>query len=326
MQASQTHVTLNPSERKRQARMEKWKDLQTRFRKDKMLYVMLIPGILFYIIFEYIPMYGVIIAFKKYSIAKGILASQWVGLKHFESFINMPGAWTLVRNTLLISIYELFWAFPAPIVLAALLHELRSVLFKRVVQTISYLPHFVSTVVIVGMIVNFLSPSYGIVNHILTQYLGFEKPIYFLGDPGWFRTIFISSGIWQGIGWGTILYLAAIAGVDPTLYEAARMDGANRWGLFRHVTFIGMIPVIMIMLILNVGNILKVGYEKIILMYNPLLYETADVINTFVYRRGLLEADYSYAAAIGLIQSVVGLVLVVAANKAARKYSETSLW
>jgi putative aldouronate transport system permease protein len=198
------------------------------------------------------------------------------------------------------------------------------VLFRRVVQTISYMPHFLSTVVIVGMVVTFLSPQSGIVNHLL-EWLGFDR-IMFLALPEWFRTIYVGSAVWQHLGWGTILYLAAISGIDPTLYEAAKMDGANRFQQIRHVTLVGMVPVIVILFVLNLGNMLEIGYQKIILLYNPMVYDTADVINSFVYRRGVLGADFSFATAVGLFQSAVGFVLVVIANRLARKYSETSLW
>ncbi len=293
--------------------------------KHKTLYFLMFPGIAFYIIFKYIPMYGVLIAFQDYRVTRGVWNSDWVGLKHFiKFFYNTPGSWKLIRNTLLLNVYEIIFHFPAPIILALLLNELKSMLFKRVVQTISYMPHFLSTVVIVGMVVNFLSPQTGIINHFLAAF-GFER-IMFMGLPEWFRTIYISSEIWQKLGWGTILYLAAIAGIDPTLYEAAKMDGANRFQQMRHITFVGMVPVIVILFVLNLGNMMEIGYQKIILMYNPLVYETADVINTFVYRRGILSADFSFATAVGLFQSSIGFILVVLANRAARKYTETSLW
>lgn len=294
--------------------------------KHKALYLLMLPGILYYIIFKYVPMYGVLISFQDYSVARGIFDSKWVGFKHFiDFFFHTPDAWRLIRNTLLINVYDMLFHFPAPIVLAILLNELKNAMFKRVVQTISYMPHFLSTVVIVGMVVNFLSPQNGIINHLLVSWFGIE-PIMFLGLPDWFRTVFVGSEIWQKLGWGTILYLAAIAGIDPTLYEAAKIDGANRFQQIRHITLVGMIPVIVILFVLNLGNMMEVGYQKIILMYNPMIYETADVINTFVYRRGILGADFSFATAVGLFQSAVGFVLVVLANRAARKYSDTSLW
>ncbi|WP_223869306.1 ABC transporter permease [Paenibacillus sabuli] len=293
--------------------------------RHKMLYVLMLPGILFYVVFKYIPMYGVLIAFQDYSVARGVWGSQWIGLQQFVTFFyKTPDAWKLIRNTFLLNIYDLLFHFPAPILLALLLNELRNVLFKRFVQTVSYMPYFLSTVVIVGMAVNFLSLNSGIVNHLL-DWLGLDR-IMFLSQPEWFRTIYIGTEVWQKLGWGTILYLAAIAGIDPTLYEAARIDGANRFQQVRHITLVGMIPVIVILFILNLGNMMEIGYQKIILLYNPMIYETADVINTFVYRRGVLGADFSFATAVGLFQSAIGLVLVIAANRIARKVSDTSLW
>ncbi|WP_241242756.1 ABC transporter permease [Paenibacillus whitsoniae] len=292
--------------------------------RDRVLYMMMIPGLLFYFIFKYVPMYGLLMAFQNYSISKGIWGSKWVGLDHFQAFFDSPDAAVLIRNTLVLNALELLIVFPAPVVLAVLFHELRFPLFKKLAQTISYLPHFISTVVICGIIVNFLSPSTGIINHLL-EVFGI-KPIMFLGESQWFRPIYVASELWQKAGWDTIIYLAAIAGVNPTLYEAAKMDGANRWQQIRHVTLVGMIPVMIILFIIKIGHILELGVQKIILLYNPLVYDTADVISTFVYRRGLLDADYSFASAVSLFQSVIGLILVVAFNRLARKYSETSLW
>ncbi|RKN83791.1 ABC transporter permease [Paenibacillus ginsengarvi] len=295
-------------------------------KKHKALYLLMLPGILYYIIFKYVPMYGIIIAFQNFSIGRGILGSKFVGLDHFiEFFFNTPDAWKLIRNTVMLNAYDLLFGFPAPIILALLFHELRFKWLKRIAQTISYLPHFLSTVVIAGIMITFLSPTSGIINFLLVKWFGIE-PILFLGLPEWFRTIFVGSGIWQGVGWGTILYLAAIAGVDPTLYEAAKMDGANRFQQMRHITFIGMVPVMIILFVLNLGHFMEVGFQKILLLYNPMNYETSDVINTFVYRRGLLDADFSFATAVGLFQSAIGFVLVVTANRIVRKYSDTSLW
>lgn len=295
-------------------------------KKHKVLYLLMLPGILYYLIFKYWPMYGVIIAFQDFSIGRGILGSKFAGLKHFiEFFYNTPDAWKLIRNTVVLNVYDLLFHFPAPIILAILFNELKNKTFKRFVQSVSYMPHFLSTVVIAGIIVTFLSPSTGIVNHLLVRIFGMD-PIMFLGLPEWFRTIYIGSEIWQKIGWGTILYLAAIAGIDPTLYEAAKIDGANRFQQIRHVTFVGMVPVMIILFVLTLGSFMEIGFQKILLLYNPMNYETSDVINTFVYRRGILDADFSFATAVGLFQSVIGFILVVLANRLARKYSETSLW
>jgi putative aldouronate transport system permease protein len=296
------------------------------FRKHRALYLLMLPGILYYIIFKYVPMYGIIIAFQDYSIGKGILDSEFVGLKHFiEFFYVNPDSWKLIRNTVMLNVYDLLFHFPTPIILAILFHELKSKTFKRIVQSISYMPHFLSTVVIAGILVTFLSPQTGIINFLLVKVFGMES-ILFLGLPEWFRTIYVSSEIWQQIGWGTILYLAAIAGIDPTLYEAAKMDGANRFHQMRHITFVGMVPVMIILFVLTLGHFLETGFQKILLLYNSMNYETSDVINTFVYRRGILDADFSFATAVGLFQSAIGLILVVAANRVAKNYSETSLW
>ncbi|TNJ67687.1 sugar ABC transporter permease [Paenibacillus hemerocallicola] len=295
-------------------------------RKHKALYLLMLPGILYYLLFKYVPMYGIVIAFQNYSIGRGMLGSKFVGLDHFiEFFVNTPDSWKLIRNTVMLNVYDLLFHFPAPIVLALLFHELRIQWFKRLVQSISYMPHFLSTVVIAGIIVTFLSPSTGIVNHLLVKGFGIE-PVLFLGLPEWFRTIYVGSEIWQKIGWGTILYLAAISGVDPTLYEAAKIDGANRLQQVRHITFIGMVPVMIILFVLNLGHFMETGFQKILLLYNSMNYETSDVINTFVYRRGILDADFSFATAVGLFQSAIGFILVVLANRIVRKYSETSLW
>lgn len=295
-------------------------------KKYKALYLLMLPGILYYILFRYTPMYGIIIAFQDYSVGRGIWDSKFVGFKHFiEFFYVTPDAWKLIRNTVMLNIYDLLFHFPAPIVLAILFHEVRSRWFKRLVQSISYMPHFLSTVIIAGILVTFLSPTTGVVNHLLVKLFGME-PIMFLGMPEWFRTIYVGSEIWQKIGWGTILYLAAIAGIDPTLYEAAKMDGANRFQQIRHITLRGMMPVMIILFVLTLGNFMEIGFQKILLLYNSMNYETSDVINTFVYRRGILDADFSFATAVGLFQSIIGFILVVTANRIVRKYSDTSLW
>ncbi|MGO4494954.1 ABC transporter permease [Paenibacillus sp. 2RAB27] len=284
---------------------------------------MAIPVIAYYLIFHYGPMYGLQIAFKDFSPAKGILGSPWVGFKHFESFFNGIYFWRLIKNTILINLYDLLFGFPAAIILALLLNEIRQSVFKRVVQSISYLPHFISIVVVAGMMIDFLSRN-GLINQIIGSF-GIE-PIDFLQKEGWFRFLFVSSGIWQGIGWGSIVYLAAMSTIDPTLYEAARMDGANRWKQTLHITIPGIMPTIVILFILQMGNMLTVGSEKVLLLYNPLTYGTADVISTYVYRKGVLEASYSFTAAVGLFNSVISFVLIVAANSFVKRISENKLW
>ncbi|GIP15610.1 sugar ABC transporter permease [Paenibacillus montaniterrae] len=291
--------------------------------RNRYIYLMLLPVIVYYAIFHYGPMYGLLIAFKNYGLADGVWGSPWVGFAHFQSFFENHFFWRLIRNTLLINLYELLFAFPAPIILALLLNELRLKFFKRVVQTISYLPHFISIVVVVGMLVDFVARD-GLINNILAMF-GME-PIAFLQEPGWFRSLYISSGVWQGVGWGSIIYLAAMSTIDPSLYDAARIDGAGRWRQTLSVTLPGIMPTIVILLILNIGSMMSVGSEKIILMYNPLTYETADVISTYVYRKGILGADFGYSAAVGLFNSIVSFILIMLANTISKAVSDHKLW
>ena len=291
--------------------------------KYKYLYLMLLLPLAYYIIFCYWPMYGLQIAFKKYNIRLGIEGSPWIGLYHFKSYFMDAYFWKVVRNTLLINFYTLLFAFPAPILLALLLNELRNERYKKLVQSISYVPHFLSTVVICGMIVNFLSNS-GPINNFIES-LGGER-VQFLMLPQYFRTIYVGTGIWQNVGWSSIIYFAAIANTDPQLYEAAIIDGAGRFKQAIHVTIPSIIPTITIMLIMQVGSMLSLGYEKIILLYNGSTYETADVISSYVYRKGILGADYSYSSAVGMFSSVLGLVFIYGANWFSRTVSENSLW
>lgn len=277
----------------------------------------------YYVVFHYFPMYGVIIAFKDYSVFNGIMGSPWAGLKHFENFLSDPYFYKLFTNTILIGIYHILFSFPAPIILALLFNELKQARFKRFVQTVSYLPHFLSTVVVVGMIVNFFSFN-GIVNAVLGK-LGFA-PVHFLMLPEWFRTIYIGSEIWQTIGWGAIIYMAALTSIDPQLYEAAKIDGAGRWKQMLNVTLPGIAPTIIILFIFNAGAVMTVSFEKILLLYNGSNADASDVISLFVYRRGLVSSDFSYATAVGLCNSVIALIFLVSANKLSKKVSETSLW
>ncbi|KRG14446.1 sugar ABC transporter permease [Virgibacillus soli] len=300
-----------------------WRRLGKDLKRNKYIYIMALPVVIYYIIFHYGPMYGVQIAFKDFSLTEGIWGSQWIGFKHFLDFFKGFYFWRLIRNTFLINIYELLLAFPAPIILALLLNELRKMWFKRIVQTISYLPHFISVVVVVGMLVDFTTQD-GLINQFLILF-GIE-PISFLQKPEWFRTLYIGSGIWQSIGWGSIIYLAAMSNINSELYEAAKIDGANRFKQALHVTIPGIAPIIIILLILQIGSMMSVGFEKIILMYNPLTYDTADVISTYVYRKGILEANFSFSAAVGLFNAVINLTLLVLANRISAKVSETSLW
>ena len=254
---------------------------------------------------------------------KGISGSTWVGLKHFGKFLFDEYFWKLVRNTLLINVYGLLWGFPAPILLAILLNELKSEKFKKIIQNISYLPHFISTVVICGMLVNFLS-SDGVINQIVRFFGG--DSIQFLMYPQYFRTIYVASGVWQSVGLNSLIYIAALTSVDAEMYEAALIDGANRWHRIWYITLPSITPTISIMLILNLGRLMNLGHEKILLLYNGSTYETADVISTYVYRRGLLGNDFSYATAVNLFQAVVGVILVSVSNQVSKKVGETSLW
>ena len=300
-----------------------WIRLARNIQKYRIVYLMALPVLAYYILFHYAPMYGASIAFKHYIPSRGIQASAWVGLKHFDSSFHSYYFERLIRNTLLISLYSIAFGFPAPILLALLLNEVKSSWYKRTVQTITYLPHFLSMTVICGMILNFFASS-GAVNSILTA-LGGEKRAFLL-DPGYFRSIYIGSDIWQGVGWGSIVYLAALSGIDPALYEAARIDGANRFHQAVHITIPGILPTIVVLFILRVGSMMNVGHEKIILLYNDMIMETSDVISTFVYRKGLLDANYSYSAAVGLFNSAINFGLVVLTNALSRAVKQTTLW
>jgi len=294
------------------------------FRRNKVIYLMVSPVVLYYIIFQYGPMYGLQIAFKDYSPVLGFLGSPWVGFDHFIEFFNSYYFGRLLTNTILLSLYSLLFAFPAGIILALLLNEVRGRIFKRTVQTITYMPHFVSLVVIVGILFDFTARD-GVVNSILVSLFGIE-PIAFMREAEWFRTLFIGSDIWQNVGWSSIIFLAAMSNIDPALYEAAKMDGAGRFKQMIHITLPGIMPTIVILLILLIGKFMTVGDEKILLMYNPTTYETADVIGTYVYRKGILESNFSYSAAVGLFKAVIAFTLLVIANGIARKVGDTKLW
>lgn len=259
-----------------------------------------------------------------YNLFKGLGGSEWVGLKYYHQFFDNRDALVIIKNTVLLGAYKLLFGFPAPIILALLLNELRNAVYKRLVQTISYLPHFLSNVVVASMLLLLLSPSTGWINRII-EWFGFPA-ISFLQEAEWFRTIYVLSEIWQQVGWGSILYLAAITTIDPQLYEAARMDGAGRWKQTLHVTLPGIAATIVILLILQIGGMLEVGFEKVFLLYNPATYDTADVISTYVYRVGILQGSFSYATAIDLFMGVIGFLLVYTTNKISRRLGENSLW
>lgn len=304
-----------------QTKTAKW---VTHFSKNMYLYALLLPGTIYLLIFDYIPLVGLVLAFKDFSPGDSFFGGEWVGLKWFNEFFNSIYFFRLLRNTILLHLYDLLWGFPIPIMFALLLHELRRQYFKRVVQTISYFPHFISTVIIAGLIVNFLSPTDGIITRLIHALTGSETNL--LGDQGWFRTIYVISNVWASFGWNSIIYLAALTAVDVHLYEAADMEGAGRWKKMTSITLPSIMPTIVTLLILNMGKLLSVGYEKIILLYNPGTYETADVISTYVYRRGLLGADYSFGVAVGLFNSVASFLILILINYISKRVNNVSLW
>jgi len=294
-----------------------WKE----YKKSRYLFLMLVPTLIWYALFHYGPLYGVQLAFKDFSPIKGIWGSPWVGLEHFKFlFFQSPDFLRIFRNTVLISLYHLIFGFPAPIILALLLNEIRFSVFKKVAQSISYIPHFFSWVVLAGIVTVMLSPSEGPVNYILTM-LGME-PIYFLADSNYFRSTLVITGIWKEIGWGTIIYLAALSGVDPALYEAAKMDGASRAKQTWYVTLPSILPVITIMFILSLGGILNAGFDQIFNLYNPAVYDVADIIDTYVYRAGILGAQFGLTTAVGLFKNIIGITLVLGTNYIVKKLGQ----
>ena len=288
------------------------------------LYFFLLPAVIYYAIFHYAPMYGALIAFQDYNPFAGMSLSPWVGFKHFADFFGGIYFFRLLRNTLLLSVYGLIFGFPMPIIFALLLNEVKAKKFRTAVQTISYMPHFISIVVLCGLIVQFLAPNTGLIAKFIQGIVG--HPINVLELSSWFRPVYIGSGIWQGMGWGSIIYFAALTSINPSLYEAADIDGASRIQKMLHISLPGLLPTMVTLLILNMGNLLNVGFEKVMLLYRNSTYETADVISTYVYRSGLIAQQYSFATAVGLFNSVVGLVLVLSANYTARRVTSQSLW
>ncbi|MCT8161743.1 ABC transporter permease [Pseudoruegeria sp. SHC-113] len=313
-----------PPLRKAHAKPTRLEAAVAHLKREWQLYLMLVPMVLWLLLFLYKPMYGLQIAFKDYSIFRGIQGSPWVGLEHFQTLFSNDQFIRALRNTVIISFYTLLFGFPVPILLALMFNEILHRFFKKTSQTIVYLPHFISSVIIAGIVITAFSPSAGIVNTML-GWFGIE-PIYFLTKPEWFRPIFIGTGIWQEAGFQSIVYLAAIAGVSPTLYESAVVDGASRWQMMWKITIPSILPTIIIMLIIRIGNIMEVSFEMVILLYQPATYETADVVNTFIYRQGIQGGQYDLAAAAGLFNAVVAFVLVVGANSISKRYSRTSLW
>jgi len=301
-----------------------FKKLRIDVLKEWDLYLLLIPGIIFILIFKYAPMYGITIAFKDFNIFKGLAESPWVGWENFERLFHSREFARVFRNTLIISLYKIVFLFPLPIILAILMNEMKNMIFKRGIQTVVYLPHFLSWVIVGGLFIDLLSTNGGIVNRIIVA-LGGNQVSFFM-DNSVFRSVLITSAGWKEVGWSMIIYLAAIAGIDPQLYEAAKIDGANRFRQMWHITLPGMVPIIILMFILRLGNILEAGTEQILVMYNPIVYEVSDVIGTYVYRMGLGQQDYSFSTAVGLFDSVVGLILILTGNYLSRKFTQRGIW
>ncbi|MBS4208673.1 ABC transporter permease subunit [Bacillus sp. FJAT-50079] len=296
--------------------------LAIQIKNNSSLYLMMLPGVVALVIFSYVPMYGVIMAFQDFNVFDGYFGSQWVGFKHFKALFADPYFLKLLRNTFLLGFLTFIFAFPAPILLALMINESKFRKFKGIVQSISYLPHFIPMVVMVGIMYVFFG-SYGIVNSIIS-FLGLDS-ISFFSSPEWFRSLYIGSAIWKGIGWGSIIYIGALSAIDPSMYEAASVDGANRWHKIWHITLPGLKPTIVTLFILDVAGVMKVGFEKVFLMYSPATYEVADVLSTYVYRQGILDANYSYSAAVDLFNNIIALIFLLAANKLAKKLGEDGI-
>lgn len=299
--------------------------MKVKFNRDqKMLYLILLPFIIWYAVFMFKPMYGMVIAFKDYSLFRGISGSEWVGLKNFKDFLTSPEFYVTLKNTLMLNVYSLLLEFPFAILLALMLNEVKNKYFKTIVQTASFIPYFIAIVVATGITVNILSPSTGVVNVFLEK-LGFER-VYFLAKPEFFRGIFTGLNMWKTAGFNAVIYLAALTAVDEQLYEAAKIDGANKFQQLRHITIPAIIPTIVVMLVLKVGSMLNVAFETVLLLYQPATYETADVISTYVYRTGMFMQDFGLATAVGLFNAVVGFILVYSANRWSKKVTQSSLW
>ncbi|WP_146589353.1 ABC transporter permease [Puniceibacterium confluentis] len=317
-------LVIEAREAQRQRRSGRIQRVGDHLRREWQLYVLLLPTIIWLLVFLYKPMYGLQIAFKDYSVFRGVAGSPWVGLEHFHTLFGNDQFLRALRNTIYLSMLSLLFGFPMPILLALMFNEVLNQTFKKTAQTIVYLPHFISSVIIAGIVITAFSPSAGIVNTIM-GWFGLD-PIYFLTKSEWFRPIFVGTTIWQEAGFQSIVYLAAIAGISPTLYESAVVDGASRWQMMWKITLPSILPTIIIMLIIRIGNMLEISFEMIILLYQPATYETADVVNTFIYRQGIQGGQYDLAAAAGLFNAVVAFVLVMSANTISKRYSRTSLW
>lgn len=294
------------------------------FKLEWQLLVLLMPAIVYFVLFHYIPIYGVVISFKNMSAGNTISTAPWVGFKWFEEFLISPYFYRSLKNTLILSVYSIIFFFPLPVLFALLLNEIRNNAFKRITQTITYFPYFISTVIVVGIMINFLNPETGIVNKLMEEN-GFNK-VFFFQSTSWFRPLYILSDIWQGLGWNAIIYIAALSSVNLDLYEAAKIDGASRIKQIFYISIPGILPTIIVLLILRVGSLLSIGFEKVMLMYNPVTYDVADIISTYVYRTGIVQGRLSYASAIGLFNSLINFTILIIFNRISKKVSETSLW
>jgi putative aldouronate transport system permease protein len=294
--------------------------------RDRYLYLLLIPAVLYYIIFKFAPLYGIQIAFKDYKMNLGIWGSEWVGLENFHRLFRSSMFYRVFRNTLTLNIYSLVFGFPAPIILALMLNEIRSMRYKRIVQSVVYIPHFFSWVVLSGMVANLLSPSHGIINVILKSITGMKEGIYFLADSKWWPIVFVATGIWKEVGWGTIIYLAAISGIDPQLYEAAIIDGAGKFRQIISITLPSISATIVIQLILRMGSMMDVGMEPVLLMSNEVVRDVADVFSTYIYRQGVQRTQYSMTTAMGLFQTVVSAILLLSTNAIAKRINGEGIW
>lgn len=315
------HTTMRTETRK--ARLS-WSAIVRRLKRDKWMYILLLPGLLYFLIFKYVPMWGALIAFKNYQPFTGFWNSEWVGFEHFRNFFQNPDFYKLLRNTLLLSLYNLLFFFPAPIILALMLNEIRVAFYKRTIQTLIYVPHFISMVIVASITYVLLTTQGGVVNQFIESRGG--TPIDFLSDPDWFRPLIILQTIWKECGWGTIIFLAALAGVDVEQYEAAIVDGANRWRQMWHITLPSIRSTIIILLILRMGDVLENGFEQIYLMTNALNREVADVFDTYVYFMGITQGSFSYSTAVGLFKSLVGVVLVFGSNWLAKKFGQSGIY
>lgn len=325
--AAKERIAVNKQESKQIRKEEKKRRLIKNIKRDKYLLAMFLPVLIYYLIFCYFPMTGLVMAFKNFRPGQGLMGvytGENVGFKWFIQFFESPYAWRLIRNTFLLSFYSLIFGFPIPIIFAICITQIKNKYIQKSSQVITYLPYFISTVVICGMINNFLSPSSGIINQFIEKAGG--NAINFLGEPQWFRAIYVISGSWQSFGFNSIIFVAAIMGIAPELYEAMKVDGASKVQTIRHLVLPSIKPTIVLLLIMSLGNMLNVGFEKVYLLYNSGIYETADVISTYVYRQGIENQNYSYATAVGLFNSVIGFIIVFGANKLSKKLTDTSIW